>query len=107
MLKYGALHARHVEVILLPLSLSSGAHRRKGTTEVQQNVKVKAIHEHSGFSMKRLRHDIAVLQLERPVELNDKVTTVCLTSKTLALTANCYITGVLGSCFLLFYKNMT
>ena len=74
---------------------------------MQQNVKVKAIYKHSGFSMKHLRHDIAVLQLERPVELNDKVKTVCLPSKNPDLNANCYITGELGSVFFLFYKNMT
>ena len=81
-------------MILLPFSLSSGAHRRKGTTDAQESVKVKAIHKHSGFNMKHLRHDIAVLQLERPVELNDKVTTVCMPSKTPDLNANCYITGL-------------
>lgn len=85
---------RYVGGILLPLSLSSGAHRRKGTTDVQQHVKVKAIHKHRGFSMEHLRHDIAVLQLERPVELNNKVAMVCLPSKTPDLRANCYITGV-------------
>ena len=97
--KNRALHACLVGRILLPICLSSGAHRRKGTTDVQQHVKVKAIHQHSGFSMKSLRHDIAVLQLERPVELNDKVTTVCLPSKTPDLKANCYITGVSVSGF--------
>ena len=74
---------------------------------MQQTVKVKAIHVHSGFSMKHLRHDIAVLELERPVELNDKVTTVCLPNKTPELTAKCYITGALGSGFFSSYKNMT
>ena len=92
---------------IVPLCLCLGAHRRKGTTNVQQNLKVKAIHTHSGFSMKHLNHDIAVLQLERPVELSDKVATVCLPNKLPDLNAKCYITGAF--CFIITsnmnYKN--
>ena len=43
-----------------------GAHRSKGTTEVQQSLKVKTVHMHSGFSMKHLKNDIALHQLDRP-----------------------------------------
>ena len=49
---------------------------------------------HSGFSMKRLKHDIALLQLDHPVQLSEKVATVCLPNKPPDLNAKCYITGL-------------
>ena len=43
--------------------------------------------------MQNLKHDVAVLQLERPVKLSDKVNTICLPNKKANLKAKCYITG--------------
>ena len=43
--------------------------------------------------MQNLKHDVAVLQLEQPVQLSDKVNTVCLPDQDADLNANCYITG--------------
>ena len=43
--------------------------------------------------MQNLKHDVAVLQLEQPVKLSDKVNTICLPDKDAALDSKCYITG--------------
>ncbi len=74
--------------------ITTGAHRRMGTTSVQQTFRVKTLHKHSGFTMQNLKHDIAVLQLERSVQLSDKVTTVCLPDNDADLNSKCYITGL-------------
>lgn len=91
-------HLSYTVSFRLPF-ITIGAHRRKGTTDVQQSRKVKTIHIHSGFSMKHLKHDIALLHLERPVEMSDKVATVCLPNKNPNLNAKCYITGLF--CFVI------
>ena len=44
--------------------------------------------------MQNLKHDVAVLQLNRPVQLSDKVTTVCLPDQDATLNSKCYITGL-------------
>ena len=46
--------------------------------------------------MQNLKHDVAVLQLERPVQLSDKVATICLPDKDADLNSKCYITGLKG-----------
>lgn len=74
--------------------MTTGAHRRTGTTSVQQTFRLKALHKHSGFTMQNLKHDIAVLQLERNAQLSDKVTTVCLPDQAADLNSKCYITGL-------------
>ncbi|KAL9955812.1 hypothetical protein ACROYT_G037195 [Oculina patagonica] len=58
-----------------------GAHTRTGTTAVQQSLKVKKIIKHAGFSLRNLRNDIALLELERPATLSNKVNLVCLPQK--------------------------
>ena len=74
-----------------------GAHYRKGTTDVQQELNVKTVIIHGNFTTKNLRNDIALIQLDRPVQISDKVSTVCLPAKAPDLNANCYITGTLYS----------
>lgn len=70
-----------------------GAHKRTGTTPVQQTFRLRALHKHKGFTMQNLRDDIAVLQLAGRVKLSDKVTTVCLPRQPADLNFKCYITG--------------
>ena len=76
------------------LIITTGGHRRTGSTSVQQTFRVKTLYKHSGFTMQNLKHDVAVLQLERPVQLNDKVTTICLPDQDADLKSKCYITGL-------------
>ena len=70
-----------------------GAHKRSGTTSVQQTFRLKALYKHSGFSMQNLMHDIALLELDGKVKLSDKVNTVCLPTRDAADGAKCFITG--------------
>ncbi|XP_068739313.1 chymotrypsinogen B-like [Montipora capricornis] len=70
-----------------------GAHRRTGTTDVQQTFNVNTLIVHEQFETRALRNDIALLKLDRPVQLSEKVATVCLPDKKPDRSANCYITG--------------
>lgn len=72
-----------------------GAHRRTGSTAVQQTFRLKKLFKHEQFSMRHLRNDIALLQLERPISASAKVNTVCLPSSGSRIPAGsqCYITG--------------
>ena len=83
-----------VELKFIFVKITTGAHRRTGTTSVQQTFRLKALYKHSGFTMQNLKHDIAVLQLERNAQLSDKVTTVCLPDQAADLNSKCYITGL-------------
>ena len=71
-----------------------GAHRRKGTTPVQQEYRVKNLYKHSGFTMQNLKHDVALLELKSSVDISDKVATVCLPTEEPAPGTECYITGL-------------
>ena len=71
-----------------------GGHKRTGDTSVQEEFKVKALYKHSGFTMQNLKHDVAVLQLERKAQLSDKVNTICLPDQDADLNSRCYITGM-------------
>jgi len=84
--------AREVNILILNL----GAHERLGTTEVQQEIKVKQLFAHEGFSMQHLKNDIALLQLATPAKLSDKVNTVCLPVQGSRIPDGhrCYITGM-------------
>lgn len=73
----------------------SGAHKRLGVTAVQKSHKVKKVIRHRGFSMRHLKNDIALLELEQPVMLSNKVNLVCLPSRgsSAVVGSKCYITG--------------
>lgn len=73
------------------LSFSTGAHRITQTTSVQEELNLKALYHHSEFA--NLKNDIALLQLERPVQLSDKVMPACLPTSRPAPGQACYITG--------------
>ena len=77
------------------LAFLIGAHRRKGTTDVQQEFNVKTLIVHKDFNKRSLRNDIALLELDRSAQLSEKVMTVCLPDKAPELNANCYITGAI------------
>ncbi|KAK3745940.1 hypothetical protein QZH41_012752 [Actinostola sp. cb2023] len=70
-----------------------GGHRRTGSTSVQQTFNLKKLIKHHGFTMQNLKNDLALLQLERPATLSDKVNVACLPSGDAAVGAKCYITG--------------
>ncbi|KAJ7382095.1 hypothetical protein OS493_037064 [Desmophyllum pertusum] len=72
-----------------------GAHRRTGSTSVQQTFRLKQLFKHEGFSMRHFRNDVALLQLERPIQASSQVNTVCLPGSGSRAPAGtrCYITG--------------
>ncbi|KXJ10614.1 Chymotrypsinogen B [Exaiptasia diaphana] len=72
-----------------------GAHHRNGHTQVQEEFRLRQLFKHEGFSMRHLKNDIALIQLERPVKMSSKVNTVCLPSSGSRAKegAQCYITG--------------
>ena len=63
---------------------------------MQQTFNVKQLFSHEGFSIKHLRGDIALLQLDRPAQLSEKVNLVCLPQKgsRVAAGTRCFITGI-------------
>ncbi|XP_078374456.1 chymotrypsinogen A-like [Oculina patagonica] len=78
-----------------------GAHHRTGSpTSVQETINVTKVISHSGFNFvgsgyKDLRHDVALLKLEKPITLSVKVNTVCLAKgrrDKISPVKNCYIT---------------
>ncbi|XP_032225526.1 chymotrypsinogen B isoform X2 [Nematostella vectensis] len=76
-------------------TVALGAHRRLSSNTAEQVIKVKRIFKHSGFSMWRYRDDIALLQLERPAQLNDRVNVACLPSPgdVPPVGSKCWLTG--------------
>lgn len=72
----------------------TGSHYRKGNeTAVQQNIRVRKVHRHLGFTMADYKDDIAILQLEKPAILSDKVQPACLPTKDPVVGAKCYTSG--------------
>ena len=86
------------DLTLIPLS---GAHRRTGSTSVQQTFRLRQLFKHEQFNMRQLRNDVALLQLERPIQASSKVNTVCVPSSGSRVPpgTQCYITGTLYSIF--------
>ncbi|XP_020915558.2 chymotrypsinogen A, partial [Exaiptasia diaphana] len=71
----------------------AGAHRRKGTTSVQQTIRVSHFIKHPSYDDRRINNDIALLRLASPVQMSDKVGAVCLTKIKPQPGKKCYITG--------------
>ncbi|KAL9955813.1 hypothetical protein ACROYT_G037196 [Oculina patagonica] len=90
-----AAHCVHQNTNPSGYTVVVGAHDRTGTTAVQQSLRVKKIIKHAGFSTRNLTNDIALLELESPATLSDKVNLVCLPQKGTKVEAGtrCYITG--------------
>jgi len=71
-----------------------GGHYRKGTTGIEKKLSIKKLIVHPDFPGKRgLKHDIALIQLSRPVTLTNKINVACLPTKHVKEGAKCYITG--------------
>ena len=63
---------------------------------VQETINVIKVIYHSGYSGETLKHDVALLKLEKPITPSDKVNTVCLPksrSDQISPGSNCFITG--------------
>ena len=82
-------------LISYPTPHNPGAHRRTGNTDIQKTFRFIQLFRHEQFSMRQLKNDVALLQLEPPVLVSSKVNTVCLPSSGSRAPAGsrCYITG--------------
>lgn len=58
-----------------------------------QNIAVRKIIAHPGFESRYYRHDVALMELAYPVNLNDYVQIACLPSGPVIPNAQCYATG--------------
>ncbi|CAH3046984.1 unnamed protein product [Porites lobata] len=72
-----------------------GEHDQTKNEGSEQVIDVAAVCYHEDFALHHLRHDVAVLTLEKPVTLSEKVSTVCLprSGQQVATGTKCYITG--------------
>ena len=72
-----------------------GAHNRNSPQKHEQKIKGKRVIVHPQYGRPLLSNDIALIQLERPATISNRVSTVCLPSHNYALplSSTCYITG--------------
>jgi len=72
-----------------------GAHHRTGSTSVQRTFRLRQLFKHEQFSMRQLRNDVALLQLDGSISASSQVNTVCLPSSGSRVQegTQCYITG--------------
>ena len=72
-----------------------GAHSRTGTTQFQKSYNLRQIIKHKGYSRRHLRNDIALLQLETPIDASLHVNVVCLpkAGTRVGPGKKCYLTG--------------
>ena len=77
------------------MCIFKGEHDKTKNEGSEQVIDVAAVCYHEDFALHHLRHDVAVLTLEKPVTLSEKVSTVCLprSGQQVATGTKCYITG--------------
>ncbi|XP_031573889.1 chymotrypsin-like protease CTRL-1 [Actinia tenebrosa] len=88
-----AAHCIHRNKNPSAYTVVAGAHRRRGSTSVQQTVRLTQIIEHPSYDNRRIVNDIALLRLAKPIQMSDKVGAVCLTKSRPDPGKRCYITG--------------
>ena len=67
--------------------------RREGS---EAEYRVKRVYQHPSYQRPTsLNNDIAVFELEKPIQFNKYVQPVCLPDKNVAVGSDCYITGTL------------
>ena len=76
-----------------------GAHYRSGTTGTEQDFRVERIINHENYNKPRgLAHDIAMLKLDKPAQINEKVGLACLPTYIQDVTEidhkACWVTGI-------------
>ncbi|KAK3755006.1 hypothetical protein QZH41_001976 [Actinostola sp. cb2023] len=72
-----------------------GDHNRNVNEGTEQDIKAIRVISHPNYNNPRLSNDIALIQLQRPATLNNRVGLACLPDQDYVLPAgsNCYITG--------------
>ena len=76
-----------------------GAHYRSSTTGTEQDFRVDKIINHENYKRPRgLAHDIAMLKLDKPAQINEEVGLACLPAYSQDVTEiddkACWVTGI-------------
>ena len=76
-----------------------GAHYRSSTTGTEQDFKVEKIINHKDYKKPRgMAHDIAMLKLDRPAQINETVGLACLPPYSQNVAEiddkSCWVTGI-------------
>jgi len=76
------------------MEVKLGANNRNSTEQTQRIAKVETVHSHTDHEY-FIKNDIALIQLESPVEYTDYIQPVCLPEKSedLPLYSTCYTVG--------------
>ena len=79
-------------------TVTLGEHNKLYSEGTEQKINVKRIIMHSQYSLRAMEFDIALLELERPATLNDRVTLGCVPRKGAypRTGSQCYIAGKLS-----------
>ena len=72
---------------------SVGAHDKSKSESTTAEYKVKRIIVHPGWDSRRLNNDIAMFELEKPIQFNKYVSPICLPAADPPVGTECYITG--------------
>jgi len=74
-------------------SVRVGAHDKSKKESTTAEYKVKRIIVHPGWDSRRLNNDIAMFELEKPIQFNKYVSPICLPKDDPPVGTTCYITG--------------
>lgn len=76
-------------------TVTLGAQNIRQDEQTTQTIKIRKVIMHEHYSRNTLRADVALIQLESPAQLNDRVALPCLPQKGVypSLGKNCYIAG--------------
>jgi len=74
-------------------SVKVGEHDQRKISGHEKTYKVKRVFTHPKWSSRMLDYDIALLELQTPIQFNKYVSPVCLPSDNPPVGAECYITG--------------
>ncbi|XP_033097768.1 trypsin-like [Anneissia japonica] len=70
-----------------------GAHQRDSADSSQQQFGVTQVITHRDFSSRTLDNDIALMQLDKQVTVNEYISPVCLSGENFPAGTNCVVTG--------------
>ena len=72
-----------------------GEHNTRVSEGSEAEYQVKKIYEHPDYNKPSpINNDIAILELDRPIQFNKYVQPVCLPDKDVPVGKECYITGM-------------
>ena len=78
---------------MIALLFSVGAHDVRQHEADAVDYQVKRIIVHPGWNTRNLNNDVAMFELEKPIQFNKYVSPVCLPNDDPPVGTECYITG--------------